>query len=153
MMDLELFLGILLIVLHYYMWSFGLLGLFLYARLMIKIRSKTADEKFINQTLDYLTYIGIFPSIILLVFIVTGFFTKLSWALIFMFVHVDKLPDFVYGVIFCLLWWMPAVFLVIKRFFEYHKSYHKLGILWYGVVMVCLIYQLHFSVLSMIKAW
>lgn len=153
MVDLEFVLMLLLIALYYYMWSFGLLGLFLYVRLMIKMRSKTVNEKFINQTLDHLTYIGIFPSIILLIFIATGFFTKLSWAIIFMLLDADKLSDFVYGVIFCLLWWMPAVFLLIRKLFRHHKSYHNLGIVWFGIVMVCLICQLYFSILERIKIW
>lgn len=150
-MDLDLFMAILLYVLFLYMWSFGLFGLFLYTSLLIKFFSKKADNDYVGKSLGILSNIGIFPSLLLFLFMIMGLFTSWTWDIPFLFLYTKNKDDFFYGITFSLLWWMPALFLPIKRYFNQHKIYQKLGLLWYGMVMICLVYQIYALTSDLIK--
>lgn len=145
-MDVDFFVGLSLITLLLYMWSFGLFGLCLYLHLITRSFFNKTDKEFVEASLNTLINIGIFPSIILVLFMVIGFSKPWVWSIPIFFLNAKDLKGFFYGLIFSLLWWMPAMFLPIRYFFNQHKNYHKIGVLWYGIIVACLICQIYWSV-------
>lgn len=130
--------GIILLALSgLYMLIFGTISLAVYLKLIQNIFLKGSQKNDVLRLIDVLIKLSILPSINLFLFLLFSLFDSR----IFIFAGIPKsksIQELIFGLAFTLLWFMPAVFLIIKRFIIDKKYYIKLSVVWYGVIMLCL---------------
>lgn len=141
MIDSDVLRLLILIINFYYMISFGIFGFFVYLKLICDIFFKKIDKVRQIKLINLLSYIGIFPSVTLFLFILLDFFDdKHSF-----FVYVTKLrtvQDIFYGTLFMILWFMPAIFfLLLRNYIIKSRFYIKFSLIWYGIIMGCLAFH------------
>lgn len=140
MIDMTILL--LLIVNFYYMISFGIFGFFVYLKLIFNSFSQKTDKANQIKLINLLSHIGIFPSISLFLFILLDFFDGKKSFFIYV-IEFRNMQDTFYGISFIMLWFMPAIFLLLRHYIINSKFYIKFSLIWYGIIMVCLAFHIY----------
>ncbi|OBX82781.1 hypothetical protein A7456_06975 [Moraxella nonliquefaciens] len=133
---------LLLVINFYYMISLGIFGFFLYLKLLIDIFFKKIDKINQRKLINVLSCISVFPSISLFLFLLFDFFDDHDS----LFVHAIRfrnIQDAFYGMSFIMLWFMPAIFLLLRNYINNSRFYIKFSLIWYGIIMVCLAFHIY----------
>ncbi|MFC0821232.1 hypothetical protein [Moraxella marmotae] len=124
---------ILLTLTHYYMVIFGIFWIFTYLKLIVDVFFKKPDEKN-RKLINILSYFSVPTSITLFLFMVLEFFDDNSGSF---FIYIVQ-RNILYGTSFVLSWFMPLIFLLIRKYIIHHGFYIKFSVVWYGVIVLCL---------------
>lgn len=143
--------GLLLLILNfYYMITFGFLGLFFYLKLIFGIFSKKYNKDKKIKSINMLSYLSIFPSISLVLFLIFEFFDDKRSFFVYA-ISFNNVYDFFYGVTFIMLWFMPAIFLLIRSFITSYIFYIKFSLIWYGIIAFCFIFHIYSARMHILK--
>lgn len=133
---------LLLVINFYYMISFGIFGFFVYLKLITDIFFKKIDKINQRKLINVLSYISVFPSISLFLFLLFDFFDDHDSLFIYA-IRFRNMQDAFYGVSFIMLWFMPAIFLLLRTYIINSRFYIKFSLIWYGIIMVCLAFHIY----------
>ena len=127
----------------FYMITVGIFGLFVYALLVIGYINNKAHKSHFKKLIDRLSYASIVPSMLLFLTLILSIFNFELIDFVFPFFYAKNIDDFIFWLIFSLLWWMPAIFLLIKKYIMKSDFYIIFSLIWYGIVMICLCLQIY----------
>lgn len=141
---------LLLVINFYYMISFGIFGFFVYLKLISDIFLKKIDKIHQRKFIHILSCVGIFPSISLFLFLLFDFFDDHDSLFVYA-TRFRNMQDAFYGVSFIMLWFMPAIFLLLRHCIINRKFYIKFSLIWYGIIMVCLVFHVYSARMHILK--